>query len=149
MAVSLRPSTLRRLEQAARSAAALSYSPYSKFPVGSAVLTPRGKIYSACNVENAAYSLCSCAERGAISAAVSAGERAIAAIVVYTPTAIPTTPCGACRQVINEFGPDALVISICHSPERLESPLSALLPHAFGPRNLVSASRRPSVRKAR
>jgi cytidine deaminase len=149
MAALLRRSTIRRLENAARSAAARSYSPYSQFPVGSAVLTSRGKVYSACNVENAAYSLCSCAERGAISAAISAGERSVAAIVVYTPTAIPTTPCGACRQVINEFGPDAVVISICDSAERIESPLSTLLPDAFGPRNLVSASRSRVARKAR
>lgn len=133
----LPPATLRRLEKAARRAARTSYSPYSKFPVGAAVLTERGKVYSGCNVENASYGLCNCAERTAIFSAVAAGERAVRAVVVYTPTPTVTAPCGACRQVINEFGPGALVISICDSNARLESAMPTLLPAAFGPENLV------------
>src|SRR5678815_1490015 len=93
-------STLRRREKAARAAARASYSPYSKFRVGTAVLTVSGKIYGGCNVENASYGLCNCAERTAIFTAVSAGDRKLRAVVVYTPASTPTMPCGACRQVI-------------------------------------------------
>jgi cytidine deaminase len=128
---------LRRLEKTARSAAQSSYSPYSKFPVGAAILCASGKIFTGCNVENASYGLCNCAERTAIFSAVAAGERAINAVVVYTPTPMPSSPCGACRQVINEFGPSAIVISVCDGPDRIETTLNALLPAAFGPQNLL------------
>lgn len=133
--------TLRRLEIAARKAARTSYSPYSKFPVGAAVLTGRGKIFSGCNVENASYGLCNCAERTAIFSAIAAGESEVRAVIVYTPTKTATTPCGACRQVINEFGPAAIVISVCDSEQRLETRLETLLPDAFGPRNLAAKRR--------
>lgn len=126
----------RRLEKTARAAAKASYSPYSRFRVGAAVLAESGKIYSGCNVENASYGLCNCAERTALFSAVAAGERAVRAIAVYTPTKTPTPPCGACRQVINEFGPGAIVISICDGAERAETTLDKLLPGAFGPENL-------------
>ena len=96
-------SSLRRLERAARGALAHSYSPYSKFRVAAAVLAGSGKVYSGCNVENASYGLCNCAERTAIFSAVAAGERSIRAVMVYTPTPLPTAPCGACRQVMYEF----------------------------------------------
>lgn len=128
---------VRRLEQAARAAARASYSPYSKFRVGAAVLTGSKKIFAGCNVENASYGLCNCAERTAIFSAAAAGERRVQAVVVYTPTPQPTLPCGACRQVIHEFGPDALVISICDSTRRHETTLPALLPGAFGPGDLL------------
>jgi len=126
-----------RLEKAARDAAKKSYSPYSKFRVGAAVLTGSGKIFSGTNVENASYGLCNCAERTAIFSAVAAGERHLRCVIVYTPTKTATTPCGACRQVINEFGPEARVISICDSKDRIDTVLSALLPGAFGPDNLA------------
>ena len=125
-----------RLERLARRAAKRSYSPYSKFAVGAAVLAGSGKVYTGCNVENASYGLCNCAERTAIFSAVAAGERKIKCIVVYTPTTSATPPCGACRQVINEFGPQARVVSICDSEERIETSLDTLLPAAFGPGNL-------------
>ena len=128
--------TRQRLEKAARRAARASYSPYSKFPVGAAILTDRG-LYTGCNVENASYGLCNCAERTAIFAAVADGARSIRAVAVYTPTKSATSPCGACRQVINEFGPDALVIGICDGAERIETTLDQLLPAAFGPKNLL------------
>jgi cytidine deaminase len=128
---------LRRLEKAARSAAGKSYSPYSSFPVGAAVLGGTGKVYSGCNVENASFGLCNCAERTAIFTAVTAGEKIIRAVAVYTPTPLPTAPCGACRQVINEFGPEATVVSVCDSKNRIETSLSALLPGAFGPGDLA------------
>lgn len=127
----------RRLEKAARVAAESSYSPYSKFPVGAAVLCGSGKIYTGCNVENASFGLCNCAERTAIFTAAAAGERIVRAVAVYTPTATPTSPCGACRQVINEFGPTALIIGICASDRRLVTTLDQLLPRAFGPANLA------------
>ncbi|MEO7413240.1 MAG: cytidine deaminase [Opitutaceae bacterium] len=126
----------RRLEKAARTAAKASYSPYSKFRVGAAILTVSGKIFSGCNVENASYGLCNCAERTAVFTAVAAGERRIMAVAIYTPTKLPTSPCGACRQVINEFGPQAVIISICDGAQRQERTLDALLPESFGPNNL-------------
>ncbi|MBS0662466.1 MAG: cytidine deaminase [Verrucomicrobia bacterium] len=126
----------RKLETAARRAVKASYSPYSNFPVGAAVLADSGRIYTGTNVENASYGLCNCAERTAIFTAAAAGERAIKAVAVFTPTAEPTSPCGACRQVINEFGPEALVISVCQGSRRIETTLDQLLPDAFGPRNL-------------
>ncbi len=138
----------RKLEKAARAAAAASYSPYSKFRVGAAVVAGSGRIYAGCNVENASYGLCNCAERTAIFTAAAAGEREVAAIAVYTPTPAPTMPCGACRQVINEFGPGALVISVCDSAERIETTLDALLPAAFGPRDL-NVPQPPAPRRRR
>lgn len=127
----------RKLEKAARAAAQASYSPYSKFRVGAAVLTGSGKIYTGTNVENASYGLCNCAERTAIFTAVAAGERSVTAIAVYTPTKTATAPCGACRQVINEFGPTALIVSVCNSTARCEAKLDQLLPSAFGPSDLA------------
>ncbi|MGH7943537.1 MAG: cytidine deaminase [Opitutaceae bacterium] len=148
MAALIPSPTRRRLETAARTAAKFSYSPYSKFQVGAAVLAGSGQVYTGGNVENASYGLCNCAERTAIFTAAAAGERRLEAVVVYTPTPRPTMPCGACRQVINEFGPQAIVIAICDSAERIENTLPELLRHAFGPKNLLKANRSPA-RKAR
>lgn len=133
--------TVRRLEQAARRASKAAYAPYSKFRVGAAVLTDGGAVFTGCNVENASYGLCNCAERTAIFSAVAAGHRGIRAVAIFTPTKTATAPCGACRQVINEFGPDALVISVCNSKDRQETPASQLLPAAFGPQNLKAEQR--------
>ena len=127
----------QRLEKAARQAAATSYSPYSRFKVGAAVLAGSGKIYSGANVENASYGLCNCAERTAIFSAISAGERQIDVVVIYTPTTEPTLPCGACRQVIHEFGPATTVISLGKGRARIETTLETLLPAAFGPDDLL------------
>jgi cytidine deaminase len=127
----------RRLESVARSQAQRAHAPYSRFRVGAAVLAASGKVYGGCNVENASYGLCLCAERTAVFSAIAAGEKAIAAVTVYTPTKRPTAPCGACRQVLHEFGPKALVTSVCDGRERLEAPLADLLPHAFGPADLA------------
>jgi cytidine deaminase len=129
--------SLRRLEKAARSSAASAYAPYSHFPVGAAALAGSGRIYCGCNVENASYGLCNCAERTAIFCAVAAGEKSIRAVAVYTPTPLPTAPCGACRQVIHEFGADAAVISVCDTKNRIDTRISALLPGAFGPGDLA------------
>ena len=132
------PLILTRMEQEARAAATHSYSPYSHFKVGCAILTNSGNIYSGCNVENASYGLTNCAERTAIFSAAARGERTIKAIVVFTPTNEPTAPCGACRQVINEFGEDIPIISICDSDRRLTCTSGQLLPLAFGPGSFSS-----------
>lgn len=136
MSTPIPASMLKELERAARTAAGRAYAPYSKFHVGAAVLGDSGRIHSGCNVENASYGLASCAERNAIFAAIGAGERAIRAVAIYTPTPTATAPCGACRQVIREFGSDAIVISVCDGPGRLESTLGELLPKSFGPEDL-------------
>ena len=127
---------VRRLTAAARRAAQSSYAPYSKFRVGAAVLTASGKILAGCNVENASFGLTNCAERTAVFKAVSDGHRKLLAVAVYTPTRVPTAPCGACRQVLHEFGPTAAVLCVCDSPERIETTLDQLLPESFGPENL-------------
>lgn len=128
--------TVGRLRDAAEAASRSAYAPYSHFAVGAAVLTEDGQIFAGANVENAAYPLTVCAERNAIGAAVSSGRRRLRAVAIYTPTEHPTAPCGGCRQVINEFGPDAEIYSFCASDEVLHSRLGELLPRAFGPGNL-------------
>ena len=133
----LTPAQLQKLKAAAKTAAGRAYAPYSKFQVGAAVLTSSGKIFAGCNVENASYGLCNCAERTAIFTAVAAKERKLECVVVYTPTQEATAPCGACRQVIYEFGPQARVLSFCASGDRLDTTITALLPAAFGPANLA------------
>jgi cytidine deaminase len=127
---------VRELEAAARAASARAYCPYSHFRVGAAVLTDDGSIFAGCNVENASYGLTICAERNAVFQAKAQGKDRIEAVLVYTPTATATAPCGACRQVIREFGPDAEVICVCEGPTVLRTNLSNLLPDSFGPENL-------------
>src|SRR5437868_4726829 len=105
--------TLQQMVQLARAASRRAYCPYSHFPVGAALLSADDKLFAGCNVENASYGLSICAERSALFQAVVAGARAIRAVVVYTPTPAPAPPCGACRQVLNEFGPDAVVVAVC------------------------------------
>ena len=127
---------LEPLKAAARLASEKAYCPYSQFRVGAAVLTDSGQIVSGCNVENASYGLTICAERNAVFQMVAQGHTTIQAVVLYTPTRLPASPCGACRQVINEFGPDARFVSFCDGPEMISSTVSELLPFAFGPHNL-------------
>jgi len=119
------------LAEAAMAACANAYCRYSAFPVGAAVLTAEGAIASGCNVENASFGLSVCAERNAIFHAVADGAKSIAALVVYTPTPAPLTPCGACRQVIAEFGRDVRVRSICAGTGCVDYTLDELLPHRF------------------
>lgn len=130
------------LREAARAAAGRAYAPYSRFTVGAAVLTADLVIHTGCNIENASYGLTICAERNAVFQAVAHHEFVprILAVAIYTPTPLPTAPCGACRQVINEFGPDSLIISSCDGPDQIRAPLRLLLPHAFGPDNLAPTS---------
>lgn len=131
---------LNILEQMIKQAKDISekaYCPYSNFPVGAVVLTEDGNMYQGCNVENASYGLTCCAERNAIFNMVAQGRRKISAVVIYTPTQSPSAPCGACRQVINEFGPSAIITSVCDSTEVLSMGISDLLPASFGAINLI------------
>jgi len=119
------------LAQAARGASVNAYCGYSGFRVGAAVLTREGAIARGCNVENASYGLTMCAERNAIFRAITDGESEIVALALYTPTPEPVTPCGACRQVIAEFGADARIRAYCDGPAVGEFTLRGLLPGAF------------------
>jgi cytidine deaminase len=125
------------LTKAAKAASERAYCPYSKFRVGAALLTRDGHLYSGCNVENASYGLTICAERNTIFRAVAEGMVAVSALLVYTPTEKPAAPCGACRQVLNEFGPSIEVRCVCDGIERIETTINDLLPGAFGPKNLA------------
>jgi cytidine deaminase len=126
----------QELVRLARAASGHAYCPYSSFPVGAALLTADDRLFTGCNVENASYGLTICAERCAVFQAVAAGVRQFRAIVIYTPTRVPSAPCGACRQVLNEFGADAIVMSVCDGADVVECRVAELLPHAFGPHNL-------------
>ena len=127
---------LHKLIDAAKAASRNAYCPYSTFRVGAAVLGRSGKIFAGCNVENASYGLTICAERAAVSRAVAEGEQSIDAVAIHTATATPTTPCGACRQVLNEFGPSMECICVCDGRDVIRVALRNLLPSAFGPKNL-------------
>lgn len=119
------------LKEKAKDAASKAYAPYSNFQVGCAILTKSGSVYTGCNVENASYGLTVCAERNAIGNAIGVeGEIEIIKVAVYTPTEIPTPPCGACRQVIHEFG-NPIVNSYCNSSESASHQMNELLPNAF------------------
>ena len=96
----------------AKDAAKNSYSPFSRFAVGAAVITPSGKIYKGCNVENSSFGLTNCDERTAIFKAVSEGEREILAVAIYSPNSDSCYPCGACRQVLYEFQGDEYEIDV-------------------------------------
>jgi cytidine deaminase len=113
-----------------------AYAPYSRFPVGAVIVTREGRLFDGCNVENASYGLAVCAERNAIFQMVAQGKKDVESVVVYTPTPTPTAPCGACRQVIHEFNPDAMVVCVCDGPGSLRRKLSDLLPDSFGPENI-------------
>lgn len=111
-----------------------SYSPYSRFRVGAALLGKSGKTYLGTNVENASFGLSICAERSAVVSAVSAGEQEFTAIAVCADGPTPTAPCGACRQVLLEFGPEMPVILAGENGldgDILELTVGELLPHAF------------------
>jgi cytidine deaminase len=121
---------------AARAAQAQAYAPYSGFRVGAALEAEDGTIYMGCNIENASYGLTNCAERAAVAAAVTAGRRRFSRIVVVTDSDPPAAPCGACRQVLSEFGDGLAVRAVGPSGERSWT-MRELLPDAFGPGELA------------
>lgn len=114
-----------------------SYSPYSHFAVGAAVLAENGQIYTGANIENAAYPSSLCAERVAIHSAIAHGNRKIEAVAVVSAHAV--SPCGACRQVMREFGADEMPLLIADGNGTLaeETTLAAMLPRSFGPNELT------------
>lgn len=120
---------------AARQAQSQAYAPYSNFRVGAALEAVDGRVFLGCNVENASYGLTICAERAALFAAVGAGVRQFRRAVVVSDVDPPAAPCGACRQVLAEFGLDLPIEGV--GPKRTTSwRLSDLLPAAFGPEQL-------------
>jgi cytidine deaminase len=131
-----------RLVEAARLAAANAYVPYSGFPVGASVLTGSGEIVTGVNIENASYGLTMCGERVAIQTAAAMGHREIRAVAVSAPKASGTTPCGACRQVMNEFKPlkGEMFVILDYFDSITTISLSDLLPRSFGPRDLERAN---------
>ena len=118
------------LVAAAVAAKASAYAPYSNFRVGCAIESDDGRVFIGCNVENASYGLTMCAERVAVGAAVAAGAKKFVRIVVATDVDPPSPPCGACRQVLHEFGAEAAVESVGPNWNR-QWRLSELLPAAF------------------
>lgn len=124
---------IREAEKARKKA----YTPYSKFKVGAAVLCDDGKIFSGCNIENASFGLSICAERVAFFKAISEGSTKIIAIAVIGNTNKPCSPCGACRQVISEFGEDIpLIMTNLKGDVRIKK-IKELLPEAFGKNDLL------------
>ncbi|KYG36113.1 cytidine deaminase [Priestia endophytica] len=120
------------LMEEAKKARELAYAPYSKFKVGAALLTENGDVYKGCNIENAAYSLCNCAERTALFKAHSDGNKQYTALAVVADTDRPVSPCGACRQVISELCPSDMKVYLTNlKGDVAEMTVSELLPGAF------------------
>lgn len=138
MSKARRPSRRRasweRLTAAAQEASERAYAPYSRLRVGAALAASGrpGTVFVGCNVENSSFGLTICAERAALFHAVGQGEREFEALVIYTPDAGPLSPCGACRQVLAEFGPELPILSVGRGGLRREFLLKDLLPEAFG-----------------
>ncbi len=130
------PLDLETLMDRARDASTRAYAPYSGFRVGAAILTERGKVHAGCNVENASYGLAICAERNAAAAMALAdpGDREIRSVAISSPDASPCFPCGACRQVLREFGCKEVVVEDGSGLRRYQ--FEEILPHAFGPEDL-------------
>jgi cytidine deaminase len=122
--------------EAARAAASRAYAPYSNFQVGAAILTGGGTIHSGANVENASYGLSICAEHNAVAmmAAADPEDREIELVAVFSPNASPCFPCGACRQVLREFGCKEVVVETGWGIQRY--PFDQILPNSFGPEDL-------------
>src|SRR5690606_4872168 len=120
-----------------------AYVPYSKFPVGAALLTAEGKVYLGCNIENAAYSMANCAERTAMFKAVSEGDLKFVALAVSADTEGPVSPCGACRQVLAEFCPPDMPVYLTNlKGDVQDTTISELLPGAFSTEDLNYAARK-------
>lgn len=117
----------------ARAAMTHAYAPYSRFRVGAALLTADGRIVEGCNVENASYPVSLCAERAALGAAISGGAREFVAVAIVTEAAVPTPPCGMCRQALAEFAPTLPVVSVTTDGQQAWWTLDELLASAFSP----------------
>lgn len=125
------------LIEEAKKAREKAYVPYSHFPVGAALLTSGGKVYQGCNIENAAYSMCNCAERTALFKAYSEGDHEFTLLAVVADTDRPVSPCGACRQVISELCPSDMKVVLTNLKGDIqELTVSELLPGAFSPEDL-------------
>ena len=122
--------TKNHLIEKAKEVSRKAYAPYSNYKVGAALLTKSGKVYTGCNIENSSYGLTNCAERTAVFKAVSEGEMEFEEMVIYADSPNLPTPCGACRQVLSEFGSE-LKITIISNNEQMETSISELLPLGF------------------
>lgn len=129
--MTLAPQRADELVRAARAVRQYAYAPASRFLVGAAVLSSDGQVFVGCNVENASYGLTICAERAAICAAVAAGVREVVAVAVVTGLENPARPCGACRQVLAEFGPAMEVVLSGSGDAVVVTTLDRLLPDPF------------------
>jgi cytidine deaminase len=124
------------LIEAARRVMAHSYSPYSKFRVGAALRTSDGSVFVGTNFENVSFGLTICAERVAVGCAISAGHRSFETIAIVTDAKMPISPCGACRQVLAEFGLAVSVLAVSASGEIRTTTLKDLMPESFTPQDL-------------
>ena len=129
------PAEQESLWKAAEGVSERAYAPFSDFFVGSAIVTSEGKVYVGCNVENSSFGMTNCAERTAIFSAIadkkSEGKLDIRAVAVLNRDGVPCAPCGACRQVIFEFGPNAIIIYRNKKGEIVQTPIVELLPEGF------------------
>ena len=135
MTAKLAQDVIAGLLRSAQQASERAYAPFSKFHVGAAILTSDGKTFLGCNVENSSFGMTNCAERTAIFTAIAEGavnaERDLVAVAVVNKDGVPCSPCGACRQVIYEFGPKATVIFRAKSGEITQTSAEELLPEGF------------------
>lgn len=133
------PNMQDKLLKLAKEARDHSYSPYSNYAVGAALLTKDGKIYQGCNIENASFTPTICAERTAFFKAIFDGVREFSAIAVIGSGDLPSYPCGVCRQVMSEFcdGDFVIITSNRDSSEIIVETLNQMMPHRFGPKDLL------------
>jgi cytidine deaminase len=124
------------LRERALSVMERAYAPYSKFKVGAALLASDGSVSEGCNVENASYPVGFCAERGALASAVARGSQRFEIVVIATEAEDPAPPCGMCRQMLHEFSPNLLVVTVTRGGREARWSLDELLPNAFTPHSL-------------